>query len=161
MDDTKMDRIVGHYQKVGQLVHEMIPEEWEKVYIYGEMEADGGAIFFYYYPSESDKPVYSLDIPELFEVDEEAFEELEDQLYPTLRASWKEFKDSPQEPWSTFTMIMDRSGKYEVKNGYEDLSGIDLSDRYLAWRYKYLGIGPKSDYEKKCLEQYLKKVENK
>jgi hypothetical protein len=42
MDDAKLDRIGDLYQEIGQLVIDMIPEEWRKVYIYSEMEEEGG-----------------------------------------------------------------------------------------------------------------------
>lgn len=161
MNDEKLNRIGRKYQQIAQLVNDMIPEEWERVYIYGEMEKDGGTNFFYYDPKKGKEPVYSLDIPDLFEINEDEYEERDDQLYSALEDLWNEFKDSEQEPWSTFIMTFDTSGKFDVKHGYEDLSESGPFQRLLAFKYKYLGIVPTDDYAKKVLDEYLKKKENK
>lgn len=50
MVDAKLDRIGNFYQQIGQLVINMIPEEWRKVYIYAEIEEEGGEYFFLLLP---------------------------------------------------------------------------------------------------------------
>ncbi|MFC4076162.1 immunity protein YezG family protein [Salinithrix halophila] len=156
MDDEKLDRIGHKYQQIAQLAHDMIPEEWERVYICGEMEEGGETIFFYYVPKGGRDSIYSLDIAGLFQIDEDEYEGMEDQLFQTMEDLWNEFKYSKQEPWSTFTMTFDKSGKFDVKHGYEDLSKSGPFQRLLAFKYKYLGIVPTDDYAKTVLHEYLK-----
>lgn len=93
-------------------------------------------------------------------MDEDEYRELKDQLYPTLRDLWFEFKNSNQEPWSTLTMIIDDSGKFETEHCYDNLSESSHFDRRLAWKYKHLGLLPVDDYGKKSLNEYLKKKDN-
>ncbi|MFD1395305.1 immunity protein YezG family protein [Kroppenstedtia eburnea] len=156
------DEKVGHmYQQIARTVIDMIPEEWDKVYLYGEVEEERQASFFFYYPVASKEPVYSLDIPELYEVDEEKFDQLKDQLYEHIETLWNEYKQSGEELWSTLNMIMERD-KFKIEFGYEDLSApeTDYYERSLAWEYNYLGLVPKDSYAKKVLDEYLKKKES-
>lgn len=129
------------------------------MYVYGEMEEGGGGFEFHYYPKTGGEPVYNLDIPELFDVDEPEFEQLNDQLFPCLRDLWNEYKESGQELWSTLTMIINQ-GKFKIEFGYEDLSEGDSFERRLAWRYHRLGLVPKGSYSRKVLDEYLKKKES-
>jgi uncharacterized protein (TIGR01741 family) len=156
LDDAKVGPI---YQQIAQIVIDMIPEKWEKVYLYSKMEEVGGCIFFHYYPVADEEPVYSLNIPKLFHVDEDEFEQLNDELWEQVEELWNEFKQSGHQPWSTLTMIMDQ-GKFNITFGYEDLSQGDSFERRLAWRYHHLGIVPKGDYAKKVLDEYLEKNQN-
>jgi uncharacterized protein (TIGR01741 family) len=157
LDEAKVEPI---FQEIAQTVIDMIPEEWSKVYLYSEMEAEGGCIFFHYYPITDGKPVYSLNIPELFHVDEDEFEQLKDDLWEHVEGLWNEFKQSGHEPWSTLTMIIEER-RFNIDFGYEDLSKGDSFERSLAWEYKYLGIVPKGDYAKKVLDEYLEKNKDK
>jgi uncharacterized protein (TIGR01741 family) len=160
MDDEKLNRIGRKYREIAQLVIDIIPEEWEKVYVYGEMQEDGGTIFFYYDQKRGEKPIYSLDIPDLFYLDRDKYEELDDQPFSLLEDLWNEFKNIEQEPWSTFTVVFDNLGKFDVKHGYEDLSKSGPFQRLLAFKCRYLGILPTDDYTKKVLDEYLKSNES-
>ncbi|MBN2909202.1 antitoxin YezG family protein [Polycladomyces sp. WAk] len=160
MDHAKLDRM---YQTIAQTVIEMIPEEWMKVYLYGEVMEGVQRTFFYYFPKASKEPVYFLDIIELFEVNEEEFEQLREQLNDHLKSLWKEFKQSGHEPWSTFMIVFDHTGKFNAEYGYKDLSdpATDFFERRLIWEYKYLGLIPKDDFARRILEEYLKDTEGK
>ncbi|MDN4592498.1 antitoxin YezG family protein [Polycladomyces subterraneus] len=92
--------------------------------------------YFYHYPTANEEPVQIFDIPELFQVDEEEFEKWVDQFYEQIKNLWKEFQQSGHEPWTTFTMVFDHSGKFHVEYGYEDLSKTDHYDRRIIWEYK-------------------------
>jgi uncharacterized protein (TIGR01741 family) len=158
VNDAKVGAI---FQEIAQIVIDMIPEKWAKVYLYSEVEEERQGTFFYYYPTTGKEPVYSLDIPELFHVDEDEFDQLKDQLYQYVENLWNVFKQSEHEPWSTLTMIMEE-GKFKSQFGYEDLSApdTDFFTRRLAWRYHHLGIAPKDSFAKKVLDEYLKKRED-
>lgn len=152
MDEAKLERI---YHQIAQTIVEMIPEEWEKVYLYGEVLEGVQSTYFYYYPYESDQPIYSLDIPELFDVEEEEYDQLKGQLYDLLRDLWNESKRDGNEVWTNLTLILDSSGKFKLEYGYEDLSETDHFVRSMIWRYNKLGILPKGDYATKILKEHL------
>lgn len=61
------------YQDIAKNLNNIIQEEWEKVYLYAELDEDYEIVFFYYYPKESSDPVYSLDILRYFDIGKEDF----------------------------------------------------------------------------------------
>lgn len=61
------------YQQIAEIVDNTIPEEWSKVYLYGEIVDGSQTAYFYYYPQGSDSPVHSHDITELFTVSESEY----------------------------------------------------------------------------------------
>ncbi|BBW97519.1 antitoxin YezG family protein [Geobacillus icigianus] len=147
------------YHEIAEVVVDTIPEEWSKVYLYGEIVEGSRTAYFYYYPEGSDKPVYSHDIPEIFRVSEHEYSEKLNQLMDLTQKLWTEFKDNTQEPWTNFTLILDNTGKFKIDFNYDDLSNADLHERKTIWKYKYLGIMPKSNSGKKHLKRYLETVE--
>ncbi|WP_322786396.1 immunity protein YezG family protein [Fictibacillus gelatini] len=56
MNEAKND---GIYNEIANLVVKTIPEEWNEVFLYGDV-VDGTQIaYFYYYPEGKKTPVYS------------------------------------------------------------------------------------------------------
>ncbi|MGZ0086032.1 immunity protein YezG family protein [Caldibacillus thermoamylovorans] len=78
METYKMEYI---YQQIADILVNMIPEAWRKILLYAEFREGYKKIFFYYYPEKEGEPVYSLDITDLFDVDENEFDRLENELY--------------------------------------------------------------------------------
>jgi uncharacterized protein (TIGR01741 family) len=153
MDEAKLASI---YTKIAQTVVETIPEEWDKVYLYGEIAEGVQKSYFYYYPKDVDKPVYSHNIPQLFNMDEEDYDKLWYQLLDYLQELWNEFKHN--EKWTNLTFVFDSNGNFKVDYDYEDLSNADDYERRLIWKYKYLGLIPEDDDDKKFLEEYLNSI---
>ncbi|TVX76047.1 DUF600 family protein [Peribacillus simplex] len=54
------------YQQTAQTINETISEEWSKVLMYGEIADGTGTAFFFYYTPNSEVPIYSHDIPEIY-----------------------------------------------------------------------------------------------
>jgi hypothetical protein len=44
------DQLGKIYQQIGETIVEMIPEEWEKVYLYAEVSEGFSYVYFYYCP---------------------------------------------------------------------------------------------------------------
>lgn len=135
MDTSKMESL---YQKIAATVNEMIPQDWAKVLTYAETREGYAAVYFYYYPTGSDTPIYSLDIPDHFSIDQQKHAQLEDQLFEYFRELWYEFKAQGQEQWTSVTFILDRSGKFKMDFTYEDLSQMGPSEKRKLWKEKYL-----------------------
>lgn len=51
----KESKLNEYYQKIAQTVNEMIPEEWSKVILYGEINEGTGTAFFFYQSNINDK----------------------------------------------------------------------------------------------------------
>lgn len=156
MNDEYLNQL---YSDIAQIVAETIPEEWEKFYLYGEVVEGKQTSRFYYYPMNRDEPIYSHNIPELFTMSEEEYYRLWNNLLDTMQELKKAFVANKQEPWTNFTMIVDKTGKMNMDFSYEDLSNTDPHERRTIWNYELLGIMPKSNSGRQILQQYLEEKE--
>ncbi|WAT23642.1 antitoxin YezG family protein (plasmid) [Bacillus halotolerans] len=157
MDENKLNAL---YQKIAETVVETIPEEWSKVFIYGEILEDVQKGFFYYYPEGNESPVYCHDIPEIFEIEKEDYRNLWRQLIDNLKELWNEFRDNEQEAWTSLTMMIQSDGEFNIDYDYEDLSDADDFERRIVWEHRYLGLWPEDEDDKEFLEQYLESKKN-
>jgi|SRR5690606_37536263 uncharacterized protein (TIGR01741 family) len=155
------ERLNEIYGKIADTLNDTIPEEWDKIYMYGEIGEGVREAFFYYYPSESNEPVYSHKIPEIFDISEDEYDKLWYQLLDNLTELWNEFKNNGQETWTNLTFVLDNEGRFKIEYDYTDLSDADDIERQIIWEYKYLGIIPEDEDEKKIIEEYIKSTQNK
>jgi uncharacterized protein (TIGR01741 family) len=144
------------YQQIGKTIVEMIPEEWEKVYLYAEVSEGFSYVYFYYYPVNHSSPVYFLDIPEKFHISDTEFDEIKHQLFEEFVKLWDTFREHNQEPWTNLTLFLDSSGKLKIHFDYEDLSHASPRKRRIFWRYQYLGIVPENQRDRSFIDEYLK-----
>lgn len=147
------------YQQIAETINDMIPEEWNKVFAYAEVKEDVSKVDFYYYSEGKEKPVYVLEITDLFEIEENYLDILRYKLSDYFEELWNEFVRNHQEVWTSLTFILDRTGEHKIDYNYEDLSDVDDFERQVIWRYNYLGIEPSK--EKKRARQIYEKYVNK
>lgn len=126
------------YQKVANILVEMIPEEWEKILLYAEVREGFSQVFFYYYPINQEQPVYSLDIVDMFNIDKPLHRKLKQELYDCFEELWNEFMVQDQELWTSLTYILDNMGKMKLNYGYEDISEISPDEKQDKWEAEYL-----------------------
>lgn len=153
MNEEKMSVI---YQKIAGNAVETIPEEWTKVYLYGEIAEGVRKSYFFNYPVDNTKPVYSHDIPEIFQVEEEKYDLFWYQLLDFLQELKEEFESHGEEPWTSLTMMFNSAGDFKIDYDYEDLSEADDHERSIIWENRYLGLVPEDEDDKLFLETYLK-----
>lgn len=127
------------YQQIANTLVNIVPEAWNKIFLYAEYRDGYKKVFFYYYPESGVKPVYSLDITDLFSINEDEFDELENKLYQCFSELWEEFKEQEQELWTNLTFILDNTGKMKINYGYEDISQLSPVDKQEKWEAEYLG----------------------
>jgi uncharacterized protein (TIGR01741 family) len=147
------------YQEIANKVNVMIPEQWDKLFLYTQVD-EPSTVYFYYYPIEQETPVYYLEIPKRFEVERR---EVNDRVFSILdlfRILQEEFRKNKQELWTNLTFILESTGKFKIDYSYEDLSKVDFYEQHIIWRYKYLGMKPSSDRKRdlEILEKYLKSL---
>ncbi|MGY0691945.1 immunity protein YezG family protein [Virgibacillus sp. FSP13] len=135
METKIMEQI---YQQIADTLVNTIPEEWNKIHLYAEVRKGYRKVFFYYFPEAGGEPVYSLDIPDLFNVDEDEFEDLEDNLYNCFSSLRKEFKEQEQEEWTNLTFTLDNTGKMNIDYSYDDVSQMDPIEKQEKWEAEYL-----------------------
>ncbi len=166
MENTpEIKKIYSNIQK--QLFY-LIPEKWEKIYLYASvtqkaLSIETGELFFYYFPSGILKknPINVYEIPNRFSLNEEEYIRLVGRLYQSIKELWRLHKDSGARVWTNITIKLVNL-KFEIEFHYDDLSLSKYSnvERHIIWKYKYLDI-PIDSFcrkDKKLIERYL--IEN-
>ena len=155
------------YEKIQKQLFYMIPEKWDKVYLYASVldhynYIQTGEMFFYYYPKSVLKknPVNVYEVPERFNIDEAAYLKLAEKLYEEIKKLRNILIQKGEKPWTNITISIE-DFKFKVEYSYEDLvnSKYTSYDRHIIWRYKYLDIPLTSLLKKdrKMVEEYLSK----
>ncbi len=156
------------YEKIQSRLFYMIPEKWDRVYLYASVfdqdNVQTGEMFFYYYPKSVLKknPVNVYEVPNKFNIDEQTYLKLAEKLYQEIKKLRIQQIEIGDMPWTNITISI-ANLKFNVEYNYEDLvnSIYTSDDRHLIWRYKYLNI-PLSSYSKKdrkMVEKYLSEEE--
>ncbi|ALA53236.1 MULTISPECIES: immunity protein YezG family protein [Shouchella] len=133
--EAKMEQI---YQQIADTLVNIVPEEWKQILLYAEYREGYKKIFFYYYPETRIKPVYSLDITDLFHMNEDKYHELENKLYHCFSRLWEEFKEQEQQQWTNLTYTLDNTGRMKINYGYEDLFELSPVEKQEKWEAEYL-----------------------
>ncbi|MCC5803755.1 immunity protein YezG family protein [Rossellomorea vietnamensis] len=159
MNKEKMELL---YKKIGQQVNLIIPESWDKVLLYSEVTEWSNRTYFYYYPYKKEEPIYSLDIEDMNNVNEDEVNRQLHQLYEYLRELWMEFKNQKQEQWTNLTFELISNGKFNIEYSYKNLENEDSYEQQVIWEYEKLGIIPNDNRQRdfKIIEEYNKSINN-
>lgn len=133
------------YQKVAMQLNIIIPESWEKVMVYSEVNEYSNSTVFFYYPKNKREPIYSLDIEDMEGIDEDELDYQLNSLDSVFRELWEEFKMNKQEPWTNLTFELYFSGKFNIEFDYtvlEEENNYNHYERLIIWKYKKLGGFP-------------------
>lgn len=155
------------YEDIQRKIFYMIPEKWEKLYLYSSVldnpdrEGKTGELFCYYIPKGifKKKPVNVYEIPSRFNLDENEYLKLVELLYEKIKQLKDEFRKlEPGEIWTNLTITI-QNLKFKVEYDYSDLENSDFTsyERHVVWRHNYLGITPEqvSKEEKEILKRYF------
>ncbi|MBC2035445.1 antitoxin YezG family protein [Listeria booriae] len=145
------------YKQIAETVNQMIPEEWEDFHFYAQVSDTGGGTYFYYKSTGYNEYVYSLDIPELYKLDEKKFKALKRSLLPMSEEIRNIFKENDQEPWYSFTMSLQKNGKFKMHFDYTNWFDTEysFSDQMIIWKYKYLNEKPQDQKLQQIIDKYL------
>ena len=136
------------YAKIQSELFYMIPEKWDQIYLYASIidqvnHLQTGEMFFYYYPKGLLKrnPVNVYEVPTRFNIKEEAYLQLADRLYDTIKLLRAEFEKANERLWTNLTLII-ADGNFHIEYAYEDLLGSKYSsyDRHIIWKCRYLNF---------------------
>lgn len=123
------------YNNVAQVLFDMIPEEWGKLVLYYENVNDSSTIYYYYYPLNSDKPVYWLDVNNIFIIDNKEQYEQINQLFDLFGEIYDDFISQKQERWTSLTYIIENR-KVRISYSYEDISDMSILEIEEKWKAK-------------------------
>lgn len=153
------------YSKIQKQLFFMIPEKWEKIYLYASImeqvnNLQTGEMFFYYYPTGLLKknPINVYEIPNKFNIDEKEYMKLVDKLYNIINELREAFRENKEEKmWTNLTITIENL-KFNVEYSYEDLIGSKYTsyDRHIIWKCKYLDLPIErlSKKDRKMVEEY-------
>lgn len=153
------------YTQIQKQLFYMIPEKWEKVYLYSSIlerpnHMETGEMFFYYIPKGvlRKNPINVYEIPNKFNINEEEYYKLADKLYATIKKLRNVHIKLGEEKWYSVEISI-ADFKFNVEYNYEDLndSKFNSYERHIIFRYKYLDF-PYTSYtkkEKRVIQEYL------
>lgn len=157
MNTKNLERI---YQKVAMQLNNIIPESWEKVMVYSEVDEYSDSTVFFYYPKNKIEPIYSLDIEDMEGIDEDEIDSQLNSLDSVFRELWEEFKRNEQKPWTNLTFELYSTGKFDIEFDYtilEEENNYNHYERLIIWKYKNLGVFPneKRENDVKLIREYI------
>lgn len=122
-----------------------------------------GELYFYYIPKGiiKKKAVNCYEVPGLFDIDEEDYSELINDLYRLMRALREAYFKKKGRKWSNASVSIENY-QFRVEYGFEDLKRSKYSsyERHIIWRYKHLkeDLDSYSKKDKKIVEKYFEDV---
>ncbi len=157
------------YEEIEKKICNMIPEKWDKVYLYvsimkGINKLETGEMFFYYYPKSviKKKPINVYEVPSKFNLEDDMYLKLADSLYHEIQRLKELMVKQGEEAWTNLTISIENC-QLKVEFDYEDLRKSEFSnvERNLIWQFKYLkkDIGAYRRKERKILEKYIEMEE--
>ncbi|MCY8486949.1 antitoxin YezG family protein [Bacillus atrophaeus] len=160
METPKMGDL---YQRIANQINEIIPSEWENVYLYAEILDDSSEVYFYFNIPGENEFLYSHNIPEHFDVSEDIYDDLLIELQESFEELRQEYNENNPQIWTNLTLKLDRTGQFSIDYNYEDVIASELngSQRKAIWVYKNLGLMPKRKTVRDFLEDYIKTNEGK
>jgi len=163
--DPKIRKIYSQIQK--QLFY-MIPEKWNKVYLYSSIlerqnNLKTGELYFYYIPSGILKknPINVYEIPNKFSINEDTYLKLVDRLYSEIKKLQKAFLESGEEKWQSIVISIG-DFKFNVEYFLDDLGNAKFTsyEKHLIFRYIYLDypITSFNKNERNVIDRYINEV---
>ena len=154
METKKMRDIYG---EIANKLYEIIPDKWNKIYLYGEVLADYREVYFYFESMTSNDIVYGHDIPRTYNVDKKKYRQLSRELTKYVLDLNIEYKEKNDIVWTNVTLLLDSSGKFNIKFNYDDIlkSSFSSGERQVIWEHEVLKIEMTNENHKEIMDRYL------
>ena len=146
-----------------QQINDTIPDEWKEFYFHADINDDfSGGVYFFFNTKESTDYIYSEDIPEIYNVNEDEYYERWDKLYKLSKSLKQLFIEYEQVLWQAITIIVDEKRTLKMDYDYTEWLGSSFGHNEMIdyFEYKYLGKvhGDKEEEELfKEMEEYQKR----
>ena len=147
-----------HYGEIANKLDEMIPVEWTKIAMLAEDLGTSCAAGVYFFTKDN-KIYYNHNIPEDFNVDEEVYRKILDELLEINGRLREEFINFGIQPWKLLSFILNEDWSFKLNYEYEIDEDIDYMERKIIWAYEELGIMPEGEFGKSILKEYLEEKE--
>lgn len=164
MEISNKERVI--FDDIQKKLFYMIPEKWDAIYLYASIVEEShrkpvGEMYFYYLPKGilKRKPVNVYQIPGMFNIDEESYNELVQRLFFNIKQLRAIHKENNSKIWSNITISIENF-QFKIEYAYEDLgkkSEFTPYERHIIWRYKHLNddFDFQTKEEKNIISKYL------
>jgi len=147
------------YSKIAQKLAEMIPVEWDKVYLLGEVEKGqlSYTATFYFIETETKYIVRGIEIPSIYDVSEDEHDKSDSELCDLVFELNNCFKDNGQDLWEQAIFVLNSDGSFDIDYKYNVAKKDDggSNTRQLIWAYETFGYEPEEgSYFREKLEKY-------
>ncbi|MBR3133039.1 MAG: DUF600 family protein [Clostridia bacterium] len=147
MDISNEERNV--FSEIQKKLFYMIPQKWDAIYLFASISQESfknsnGEMFFYYYPKGILKknPINVYEIPSLFNIDDETYNELVNMLFSDIKRLYGISRIKHPAVWTSITIIIE-GAQFKIEYNYDDLEKekyFDHYERHVIWRYEYLNL---------------------
>ncbi len=136
------------YKKIQNQLFYMIPEKWDKIYLYASIAQSlgnfkTGEMFFYYFPKGilKKKPINSYEIPSRFNLDENQYIKSAIKLYDLIKELKEEFNKLRRKSWTNITIKIE-GVKFTVEFNYDEVPILkeQVEKKHILWAYNNLKI---------------------
>ncbi len=153
------------FEEIQKKLFYMIPEKWNAIYLYASINEEDfqrpiGEMYFYYLPKGILKrnPVNVYQIPTLFNIDDESYNNVVQSLYTSIKQLRNIQKKYNNGIWTNVTIII-KDTQFTIEYFYDDIgkfSEFNPYERHIIWRYENLGIEKDlmTKEEKSIIERY-------
>ena len=155
------------YTGIQHQLNNLIPEKWESIYLYASVtkqfnNVETWEMYFYYIPKGfiRKNTVNVYEVPYKFNVDEEAYLVLVDNLCNTIKKLYKVYTETYNKQWTNMVIGI-KDEQFLIEYNDENLlkSRFTNQDRHLIFKHKYLNI-PLQNFSKKDRKTILDYLNN-
>ncbi len=158
------------YVKIRNQLFYMIPEKWDKIYLYASVvdrlgNFKTGEMFFYYFPRGILKknPINSYEISHKFNLEEDEYLKLASKLYDLIKQLKEEFRKNGSRTWNSITIKIERT-KFLIEFHYDPIPILEteIQAKHILWAYQNLQmpIESLSKMQRQVLTEELEKIKN-
>lgn len=110
---------------------------------------EGGVFFFFNVEANLEDFIYSHDIPEIYNLDEEQYYQENHKLLELVNKLQQKFVENGPDAWESIVMIVNEDRKLEIHFNYTNWNESEFgpSKRISFFEYKYLNRKPKNEKE--------------
>lgn len=153
-----MEELEKNYKQIAESINELIPCDWDKVWMYAEILDDSAEIVFYFKEQNGNEYVNGHQIPHKYSVNKSTYIHLLYELSEIFEALKKAYIQNDLGAWTTATLQLDHKVEFSIEYGYDDVYslGIDNVQRIAVWEYETFGFLPEDEEDKEAVLNYLK-----
>lgn len=124
---------------VGSKLNEVIPDEWEKIFLYAEILDGGIELYFWFVDSKKKQIVECMHIPQVYNIERNKIQYSMVELSRIISDMSEFGKRELSQNWTTMALIIENTGNFHMDLTYDDLDESDGQQRRIEWEKKYLG----------------------